>query len=288
MLQVYLYLISIYLYIYISIYLYIYIFRDTLDSFNSSIIWYGRHSIHRYSIRICQVRLEPWPRQPGLFQHLQRWLAETGRLHLHRRSCWGWLRMAEDGWGLRFCCWDGYRMIEMETLVSKSKSQRITTWGNSPNVPECPFAVYRWFRRASSEFYHPSIWKLDLGGEPRYSTQHCWHCAQTVCEVFNMWLSYVRGHCIASSEKCVLNSWRFVWYLLMSFLTCFIFTKLTANLWQDSDNVVVFRRDRRSGKLEDSGQRAKMKTARWEPGPPNSHWGCRWSIGFWGALPYFG
>lgn len=35
---------------------------------------------------------------------------------------------------------------------------------------------------------------------------------------------------------------------------------LVAN--QDSDNVVVFRRDRRSGKLEDSGQRAKMKTAR--------------------------
>eukprot|EP00438_Fugacium_kawagutii_P020162 Skav209784 [mRNA] locus=scaffold9:640312:644760:- [translate_table: standard] len=30
----------------------------------------------------------------------------------------------------------------------------------------------------------------------------------------------------------------------------------------DSDNVVVFRRDRRSGKLEDSGQKAKMKTAR--------------------------
>eukprot|EP00435_Cladocopium_sp_Y103_P071306 s257_g37.t1 len=33
-------------------------------------------------------------------------------------------------------------------------------------------------------------------------------------------------------------------------------------LQTDSDNVVVFRRDRRSGKLEDSGHRAKMKTAR--------------------------
>ncbi|CAK9027705.1 6-phosphogluconolactonase (P9_lactonase) (Polysaccharide utilization locus H protein P9) (PUL H protein P9), partial [Durusdinium trenchii] len=35
---------------------------------------------------------------------------------------------------------------------------------------------------------------------------------------------------------------------------------LVAN--QDSDNVVVFRRDRRSGELEDSGKRVNMKTAR--------------------------
>lgn len=31
---------------------------------------------------------------------------------------------------------------------------------------------------------------------------------------------------------------------------------------EDSDNVVVFRRDRRSGELEDSGKRVNMKTAR--------------------------
>ena len=31
---------------------------------------------------------------------------------------------------------------------------------------------------------------------------------------------------------------------------------------EDSDNVVVFRRDRRSGELEDTGKRATMKMAR--------------------------
>ena len=92
---------------------------DTLDSFNSSIIWYGIHSTPRYSIRIMAetgtartVATTAWSVSASPKMACWNWKASLTQEELLA----GWLRMAE-GWDFAVLrCWDGYRMIIMNDI----------------------------------------------------------------------------------------------------------------------------------------------------------------------------
>lgn len=239
---------------------------DTLDSFNSSIIWCGIHSTPRYSIRIMAARYGSNRGHDSLVCFS---ISKDGLLKLEGFTYTG--GAAEDGWDFAVGMdidgdIDGDFGVEIEVPEDYNLSPRILQMCQNMSLccssmvqesilgilPSIHLEIGSWWRTKMLDSTLLTLCTDRLWGfqHAAFVSERALHCKLWEVRFESFWIL----------EDSADIFWCLFWR--------FIFTKLPTNLWQDSDNVVVFRRDRRSGKLEDSGQRAKMKTARWEPGPP--------------------